>query len=314
MIYSATISLVVPLQDEAHTVDALLHSIREQVRPPNELILVDAGSRDDTVRRIGTVSLPFPVKVVSVGRLFPGAARNEGAGAAGSDWIAFTDGGIRLAASWLRELSAAVEDDTDVVFGAFDPVCDTVFRQCAALAYVPARDRGGTRGPSIVSCLVRRSAFARTGGFPDHRAAEDLVFFERLRSIGAREAWAPAAKVAWQLPGTFRAIFDRFVLYSEHNLKAGWGRHWHLGIARLYGYLVLGLGAAVALGAGLSILAVIPLFWVLRALKAAWIKRGSFDFCTIHPVRVLGTAVLLVVIDAATVLGAVRWVLGGRRP
>ncbi len=307
------ISMVVPLQDEAHTVEALLHSIRKQVRPPDELILVDAGSRDDTIARAGTVSLPFPVKVVPVGRVFPGAARNEGVRVARSDWIAFTDGGIQLADSWLQELVRSADDDTEVVFGVFDPVCNTVLRQCAALAYVSARDRRGTRGRSIASCLVSRSAFARTGGFPDHRAAEDLVFFERLRSIGAREAWAPAAKVAWQLPGTVRATFKRFALYSEHNLRAGWGRHWHLGIARLYGLLVLGLGAAGAVGAGLSVVAAIPLFWPLRALKAAWVKRGSFDFCTIHPVRVLGAAFLLLVIDTATLVGAARWVLGGRR-
>ena len=46
------VSLIVPLQDEEATVCTLLASIAEQTRPPDEIVLVDAGSQDETCQRI----------------------------------------------------------------------------------------------------------------------------------------------------------------------------------------------------------------------------------------------------------------------
>ncbi|HEV2765010.1 MAG TPA: glycosyltransferase, partial [Pyrinomonadaceae bacterium] len=46
------VSLVVPVRDEAETIDELLSSIAAQTRPPDEVLIVDGGSRDDTVARV----------------------------------------------------------------------------------------------------------------------------------------------------------------------------------------------------------------------------------------------------------------------
>jgi glycosyltransferase involved in cell wall biosynthesis len=307
-----SVSLVIPLQDEEQSVVLLLRSVAAQEQPPDELILVDAGSRDSTVERARRVEPGCPLRIITSGRVFPGVARNLGVEAAKSEWVAFTDGGIELGSAWLRELLEAARDDTDAVFGNVDPVCDSRFRQCAAIAYVSPMNEAGIRGPFIASSLVRRSAILRLGGFPGYRAAEDLIFVHNLRAAGAREAYAPRATVAWQLPATTGSLFKRFALYSEHNLAAGWGRYWHRGVARLYALLVLIMGAAFIVAGGIAALAAVPLFFLARALKAAWAKRVSFAFGTLHPLRVFGAACILLVIDVATVVGAIRWLT--RRP
>src|ERR1051326_7758598 len=68
-----------------------------------------------------------------------GRGRNLGAAAAKFDWLAFTDAGIRLDRDWLEELITRAEQDKtiDVVYGAWEPVTDTFFKKCAAIAYVP---------------------------------------------------------------------------------------------------------------------------------------------------------------------------------
>jgi GT2 family glycosyltransferase len=241
--------------------------------------------------------------------VYPGVARNVGVGLANREWIAFTDGGVAPDAGWLAALAENIEPGIDVVYGSYEPVCDSYFRESAAIAYIQGRDASGTRGPSVASCLVRREAFTRVGGFPPFRAAEDLIFIRRLADAGARTAFAPRAIVRWQIAGSAAATFRRFASYSYHNLIAGWGRHWHAGSARLYAGLCVVIVAASLLGAAAWTLPILVAFFVARAGKAAYRKRQSFDFQTLAPQRILGAAGILVLIDLATFVGFARWII-----
>jgi glycosyltransferase involved in cell wall biosynthesis len=244
--------------------------------------------------------------------LFPGLARNAGVEKAAHPWLAFTDGGVRLDPAWLSELErAAQEASADAVFGSYDPVCDTFFRRCAAVAYVPPRGPQGIRGPSVASMVVRREAFEQAGRFPPFRAAEDLIFMERLFALPLRIAYASRAVVHWQLAPDVRRTFRRFALYSEHNLRAGRARFWHLGILRHYVLMALLVAALAAAGAGAWAFAALPLWQIARAGRSAWQKRAAFDFPVLDPRHVLGAAALLCVIDLATLAGAIRWLAGG---
>jgi len=302
------VSLVVPLRDEEATVVALLESVAGQERPPDELVVVDAGSTDGTGDLVSKHPMPMATHLVREGALFPGTARNAGAKVATQAWLAFTDGGVRLEGAWLAELeAAAMKESADVVFGSYDPECDTCFRRCAAVAYVPGRGEHGIRGPSVASMALTREAFARAGEFPPFRAAEDLIFMERLCALPVRIAYAPRAVVRWQLAPDVGRTFRRFASYSEHNLRAGRGRYWHRGVLRHYVLIAFLTAAAVLAGAGASSLGIYPLWQIARAGRSAWQKRGAFDFNPIDPRHVLGAAALLSVIDAATLAGAIRW-------
>jgi hypothetical protein len=211
-------------------------------------------------------------------------------------------------ASWLAGLVERADPSIDVVYGNYEPVCDSFFRECAAIAYVSARDESATRGPSLASCLVRRDAFTRAGGFPPFRAAEDLIFIQRLIESGARAAFAPQASVRWQIAGSVPATFRRFASYSYHNLVAGWGRHWHAGTARLYVALGIVILGASLFGGAAWIAPIVVAFFVARAGKYACRKRKSFDFRTLAPQRILGAAGILMVVDLATLVGFTRWI------
>ncbi len=302
------ISLIIPLQDEERSVEALIQSISKQSLSPDEVVIVDAGSTDETVRRAHAVPMRTRMRIVPGGRVHPGVARNIGAAASGLEWLALTDGGVVLERDWLAELVAAATGRTTVVYGNYEPICDTFFKECAALAYVPGRGSEGARGPSVASCLVRRSAFEAVGGFPPYRAAEDLIFIKRLEDRGFGRAFAPRAVAHWHVAADPRRTYARFAAYSYHNLIAGWGRHWHLGVAKLYGLLGLTVGAAVLLGLGPWAILLLPGFFIGRALKAAWVKRSSFSFRTLRASRIAGTAAVLVIVDAATFSGCLKWI------
>lgn len=303
-----TVSLIVPLRDEAASAPSLLESIWRQTQAPDELIVIDAGSTDETAAVVESFSSRGRMRLVRAGPLYPGLARNTGVAVAAQPWLAFTDGGIRIVPDWLRALAETAERETaDVVFGTFEPVCDTNFRRAAAVAYVPGRNANGLRGPAVASMLLTREAFERSGGFPPFRAAEDLIFLERLLDLPVRVAYARDAVAYWEIAPDIRRTFRRFALYSEHNLRAGRGRFWHAGVLRHYlAMTLLAVGVGIVASATWSIL-VWPSWQVARALRSAWLKRGAFDFETLDPRHVVAAAALLAVIDAATLVGAIRW-------
>jgi len=306
------VSVVIPLQDEEQTIESLLRSLAAQTLQPREIILVDAGSHDETVRRALAVGEGLPIRIVSAGRVYPGVARNAGVQDSTQDWIAFTDGGVVTDVGWLAGLVERAKPGTDVVFGNYEPVCDTRFKECSAIAYVSARNRDGMREPFVASCLVRRSAFDRAGGFPAFRAAEDLIFIRRLSESGAQATSAPTALVRWQIAGSVATTFKRFASYSFHNLVAGWAQHWHAGTVRLYLALTAVLVVAVRFAGGAWAAPAALAFFLVRAVKAAYQKRRSFDFRTTTPMRIVGTAGILVLIDLATLVGFIRWIIAGR--
>jgi len=62
-----------------------------------------------------------------------------GARNSNSKWIAFTDAGTRSAPDWLASLAENLGDGSavDVVYGSYEPVVDSFFKECAAIAYIP---------------------------------------------------------------------------------------------------------------------------------------------------------------------------------
>jgi GT2 family glycosyltransferase len=109
------VSIVVPTLRRPAEVDELLTNLAALVRPPRELILVDAGPPDDTrtqelVER-RRVELPFSIVHVPHAR---GTAiqRNGGIDRATSDFIAMIDDDVRVQPDFFEVLLAEFAKDT----------------------------------------------------------------------------------------------------------------------------------------------------------------------------------------------------------
>jgi glycosyltransferase involved in cell wall biosynthesis len=304
----APVSLVVPMRNEEASLGLLIASIQSQTCPPEEVLLVDGGSTDSTVLVARQLTGGDPrFRILEAGEATPGRGRNVGIAAASHDWIALTDAGIQLEPEWLDALFRAAEEDptVQVVYGNYEPIRSSFYERCAALAYVsPKRETrvGPIRGPFIASSLLQRAVWEAAEGFPDLRAAEDLIFMETIESAGFKTGWAPSATVWWKLQPTLGRTFRKFVLYSRHNVWAGRQHDWHYGIARKYLFALPFVGLTLfqsPLWMG------VPLVGGLaRVARSIWTRReGRGILWLLNPVQFLGVATIVAAIDLATFVG-----------
>ncbi len=316
------ISVIIPVRNEEASIRVLVDSLLNQTLKPAEIVITDGGSTDATSQIISEyVEGGAPVRLIRGGPALPGRGRNLAAAEATNEWLAFIDAGTRPEPSWLEALAkrAQIDSDADVVYGAYEPVTDTLFRRCAVMAYVapPVEIEGRLiRTRSVASVLMKRSVWNTVGGFPeDLRSAEDLLFMNKIEHANFRVVNAPEALVHWQVHSKPWPTFKRFVTYARNNMRAGLWRQWQAAIFKRYGFLLV--SALPVFWFGFKWLLVTLLLWLSvlsgRAAVAIWRNRvcypgGIFE----NGVRMLVLIPLIAMLDAATIFGTFQWVVNDR--
>ena len=180
----ATVAVVVPCFNHAHFLGDAIASALAQTRPPDEVIVVDDGSTDDTP----AVARRFPgVRYLHQRNAGSAAARNAGLDAARSEFVQFLDADDVL-------LPTALESGLR---------CARAHPACAFVAgrHVVARPEGSVERPwpefasddmyaellrlNFIACadavLFRRAPLLEAGGFDGRlRSCEDYDVYLRL--------------------------------------------------------------------------------------------------------------------------------------
>ncbi|HSP63511.1 MAG TPA: glycosyltransferase, partial [Pyrinomonadaceae bacterium] len=285
-------------------------------------VITDNGSIDATADIVAEIiNSGAPVKLIREQSGLPGRGRNLAVAQARCEWIAFIDAGNKPAPDWLEALARKAGEDpsVDVVYGTYEPVVDSFFKECAAIAYVPPpfeSDGGFVRPRSIVSALMRRKVWETVGGFPeDLRSAEDLLFMRQVEQAKFNIVRTSEAVVYWSIQFDLWRTFRRFVTYSRHNIRAGLFAEWQ-GRIFIY-YALIAASTAMVFFLGPREFFGPPILWLLfmiaRATAALYRNRKSYPA---SPARNLARLCLLIPIittlDAAAFIGSINWLLGDK--
>ena len=311
------ISIIIPVRNEEGSIRALLDNLLKQSFQPAEIVITDGGSSDATPAIVSEyVAHGAPIRLLREAAALPGRGRNLAAAEAENEWLAFIDAGTIPEPFWLESLArrAASGSDVDVVYGSFEPVADSLFKQCAVMAYVapPTEVEAKLiRTRSVASVLVRKTVWQTIGGFPeDLRSAEDLLFMNKIEQANFRIAHAPDALVHWHVQASPWLTFKRFVVYARNNMRAGLWRQWQAAIFKRY-FLLL-VTALPVFWVGARWLVVPLLLWLLllfaRGTVAIWRNRACYPAGLFRNlVRLLTLAPLIAMLDAATLTGTFQW-------
>lgn len=197
------ISAIVPAPDEAGVIGTTLRSLQPVREAGGEVLLVDGGSRDDTVER----ARPWVDRVLVAPA---GRARqmNAGAAAATGDTLWFVHADTRIDPAAPTDLRTAIEQGGE--WGRFGVRLSghrRLYRIIAALMNLRSCLTGIATGDQGI--FVRREAFSAVGGFPDIPLMEDVALSRALRRRG-RPCCLPVRLTTssrrWEARGPWRTM------------------------------------------------------------------------------------------------------------
>lgn len=222
------ISLIITVLNEKKTIAKLLKSILQQTQLPNEVIITDAGSSDNTINIIKKFKQKHQQLKIKL-LLKPGTNRSQGRNFAikktTSPIIAVTDAGCTLDQNWLKKITTPFKNpQISLVGGRYVIKNRTIFQMAAAQLTTANFQKITTKTflASSRSFAFRKQAWKQIGGYPENlNTAEDLVFAHRLLQKGFKQALALDAIVNWYPPKNPIAILKQFYKYSQGDGQAG---------------------------------------------------------------------------------------------
>ncbi|PIE81939.1 MAG: glycosyl transferase [Chloroflexi bacterium] len=225
------ISVICTVKNEGEAIRPLLDSLIQQSILPDEIVICDGGSSDNTLEILAEYKKWLPLNVIVAPGTNISEGRNRAIAAAQGAIIAATDAGVVLSPYWLEDLTQPIrEEGQRVVSGWFEPDPYTDFEVVMSATVLPTRQdiNPQTFLPSSRSVAFLKDAWAEVGGYPEWLDySEDLIFDMALRDKNGRFPFAETAVAYFRPRGSLRSFFKQYYLYARGDGKANlwWKRH-----------------------------------------------------------------------------------------
>jgi len=222
-VYSLNLSIIVPLLNEADNLPKLVAHIASLDPAPQQVILVDGGSADDSVtvanrllKRTEAAQSVIDWHVIdsTVGRA---QQMNVGAMLATGDVLLFLHADTELPADAIDNVQQAIAQYDwgrfDVRLDSRDPllkIVELMINQRSRLMRIATGDQ---------AIFIKKSVFEQIGGYPNQSLMEDIELCKRLTKIArpvCLKSKVTTSARRWQQHGTWRTIFLMWQLRFDY--------------------------------------------------------------------------------------------------
>ncbi len=298
-------ALITTVLNEEDSIGKFLDSIVSQTLIPSEIIIVDAGSKDNTISIIKKYSKKLPLKLfIHKGNRSTG--RNFAIKKTTSEYIAVTDVGCTLDKFWFERITTPLANNCDVVAGFYKPITLNVFeKSLATYTCVPIDKVTQDFLPSSRSVSFSKKAWTKVGGYPEHLdTCEDLVFASALKAAGLRFSVAKNALVYWQQR---KNIIEASWQFYSYALGDGMAGYYRIQTPFLFGRYIL---LAIILLAFAHVKDVM-IFWIICLLAVgylSWSIKKNYRYVR-HPYAFVYLPILQVTSDIFVIAGTTNGTL-----
>jgi glycosyltransferase involved in cell wall biosynthesis len=234
-------AVILTVLNEGDAIREVLDSLCAQTCPPDEVVIADGGSRDQTVAILREYQARLPLSLVAAPGSTIAQGRNAAIRAARADILAVTDAGVRCRPDWLKRLAAPfARPEVMAVAGFFRSAPRTLLETAMGATVLPeARDvNPATYLPSSRSVAFRRAAWQAVGGYPEWLDySEDVIFDLALRRQFGPFVFVPEALVEFHPRGSLTALARQYFHYARGDGKANLFPRQH--VVRYLAYLVV---------------------------------------------------------------------------
>lgn len=281
------ISLVTTVLNDRQGCEAFFAQMEAQTQLPDEIVVVDGGSRDGTWELLQSYQ---PQKNYSL-RVFQeigcnvARGRNIAIAQAHYEVIVSTDVGCTWQPQWLEELVQPLLSDPqlEAVMGSWQVRWEDLQGEWAKVEYAfldgPKLIADTRSHASSRAIAYRKSLWHKIGGYPEDLtlAGDDMVFALLLHRISDRVVGAPIPRCHWERPTQLKA----FCKEARRNFRGGG----EAGIWLKYGCLVGGrlLLEPLLLLAGVVGLVFGLLGWAIALCWGGSLLSAGFRFHRLRP-------------------------------
>ncbi|TET81009.1 MAG: glycosyltransferase [Candidatus Heimdallarchaeota archaeon] len=230
----SSISLIIPTYNNDSTLRACLESIKKQSLVPNEIIIADGHSTDDSIN----IAKEYDCKIVYEDRGTRAAACNEALKIAQGDIIVFTDSDIVADKEWLKNLSETfnkmdhevacvagphLEYPDESLFGkAVSAIYDTIFggRWSEQVKSIFDKEERFVQSAAGCNAAYRREAIEEVLPFNESLlTAEDTDINYRLIQKGKKLFFTPSAIIYHQRPQRHKTFRNKSKKYAIGKIQ-----------------------------------------------------------------------------------------------
>lgn len=221
-------SLITTVYNEEKTITDFLKSVFNQTKLPNEIIIVDGGSKDQTVQKIAEYKFPDLKNAPNIKLLFKDGnrsiGRNEAIEKASGEIILISDAGCILDKNWVKNILAPFTNKkVDAVAGFYKGIARNIFQKCLIPYVLVMEDKLNQKEflPATRSMALKKIIWKKAGKFDEQLSHnEDYAFANKLREIGAKIFFQKDAIVNWIPRSNLKQSFIMFFRFALGDVEA----------------------------------------------------------------------------------------------
>lgn len=215
-------SLCITVLNEENTIASLLDSVISQTVKPEEIIIVDGDSSDNTLEIIKHYQKKYKFIKLLKEKCNRARGRNVAIDLAKNKLIVMTDAGCIPNKDWLENIIKPFQNkNIDVVAGFYKMTYKNKLQKSESffLGVLPYKYSMSFL-PSTRSIAFRKEIWEKVGGFPENlNAAEDTMLNYKLIKNNAKLVRVKNAIVEWGMPITLKEYFSKIFTYAKNDLQ-----------------------------------------------------------------------------------------------